>query len=71
MAKKNGKARFFRAGNKYLLPEGASFVVVKIRPEQNAMNVQFIGPDCSTSDVESVNLVNYKKALQRGEIEEI
>jgi len=46
-------------------------VVVKIRPEQNAMNVQFIGPDCSTSDVESVNLVNYKKALQRGEIEEI
>lgn len=68
---KKSKARFFRVGKRYLLPVGTSVVVVKIRPEQNTMNVQFIGPDCSTSDVESVNLVNYKKALQRGEIEEI
>lgn len=69
MAKKS-KARFFRVGGTYTHPAGVPFQVLKIRPNEKQLGVQFIGPDGSRSTT-SIDLVKHKKMLQRGEIEEI
>lgn len=67
---KKSKARFFRVGGKYTHPTGVPFQVIKIRPNDKEMGVQFIGPDGSRSTT-NLDLVRHKKMLQRGEIEEI
>lgn len=69
MAKKS-KARFFRVGGTYTHPMGVPFQVLKIRPNEKQLGIQFIGPDGSRSTT-SIDLVKHKKMLQRGEIEEI
>lgn len=69
MAKKS-KARFFRVGGTYTHLTGVPFQVLKIRPNEKQLGVQFIGPDGSRSTT-SIDLVKHKKMLQRGEIEEI
>lgn len=69
MAKKS-KARFFRVGGTYAHPTGVPFQVLKIRPNEKQLGIQFIGPDGSRSTT-SIDLVKHKKMLQRGEIEEI
>ena len=67
---KTSKARFFRVGGKYTHPSGLTFQVIKIRPNDKEMGVQFIGSDGSRSTT-NLDLVRHKKMLQRGEIEEI
>lgn len=67
---KTSKVRFFRVGGKYTHPTGLTFQVIKIRPNDKEMGVQFISPDGSRSTT-NLDLVRHKKMLQRGEIEEI
>lgn len=67
---KTSKARFFRVGGKYTHPTGVPFQVIKIRPTEQEMGVQFIGPDGARSTT-TLDLIRHKKLLQRGEIEEI
>jgi hypothetical protein len=69
MAKKS-RARFFRVGGKYTHPTGVPFQVLKIRPTEQELGVQFIGPD-GTRSTTTLDLIRHKKLLQRGEIEEI